>query len=263
MKKSLVVFLLLIAPLCRAADDWIAVGAVDDFAAIAAHNVAVYVSVRYAIAGAYLFGSRSLCLDQYGLKAIPQELNNLPELNYLELNDNQIQAIPEELNNLPELWRLYLNGNQIQAIPEGLNLPALRLLDLNGNQIQAIPQELNNLPELNYLELNDNQIQAIPEGLTLPELNYLELNDNQIQAIPEGLTLPALLALYLNGNQIQAIEPRVLDQFRNLRELQLKGNFLREENINALKAYAQRRGNLIIDFGEQKLGRNVKSAQKR
>ncbi len=159
---------------------------------------------------------------------------------------------------------LYLTGYGLKNVPQELNLPGLRGLDLSNNQIQIIPQELNNLPWpwLRELSLNNNQIQTIPQALNLPWLEGLLLNDNKIQAIPQALNLPRLRVLYLNNNQIQAIDPHVLDQFPDLRELHVEENYLTEENINELRVYADGRDDLTITFGEQKWGRNTKGARR-
>ncbi len=120
MKKIIVTSLLLIAPLCKAADDrfveehlanatqvWVENTA--HLIAQSAQNLGYYGSIYKA----YLLNSERLDLSEYGLKNVPQELN-LPQLRELSLNNNQIQTIdPDVLAQFPHLERLSLNQNYL------------------------------------------------------------------------------------------------------------------------------------------------------
>lgn len=59
-------------------------------------------------------------------------------LEYLNLNLNQINKIPIEISNLNNLSRLYLKNNQISKIPVELYIfcNKLRVLDLHDNLIK-------------------------------------------------------------------------------------------------------------------------------
>ncbi len=161
---------------------------------------------------------------------------NLPqELVALFLNDNRIAAIPE---NLPQqLKRLNLAHNQIAIIHE--NLPQqLEYLNLAHNQISTIPE---NLPQqLGRLNLDDNRIATIPENWP-QQLEYLYLNDNRIAAIPANLPR-GMYNLSLANNLIDMIDPQrfcqILQLLPNLRDLDLSGNAISQENVNALRQVA-------------------------
>jgi len=213
MKKIIFTSLLLITPLCKAADP----AAIAEYIAKvkvgpdAWADVTQYLDYYHKIYTARALGSEELNLNGYEIETIP---TNLPEqLRHLELNNNQIQTI----------------GN--------LNCSALRLLSLNNNLIQTIG------------------------NLDCPELRWLYLDNNLIQTI-DNLNCPNLWRLDLNNNKIQAIDPQVLDQFPHLHILELNQNYLSEDNIEELQAYAADRENLTIDFGEQKKGVGIKGAKR-
>ena len=74
---------------------------------------------------------------------------NLPNLEYLALDGNQIQTIDTQtFQNLPNLRLLWLINNQIQNInPQTFqNLPNLQQLNLTGNPLQNIVQLRASLP---------------------------------------------------------------------------------------------------------------------
>ena len=100
-------------------------------------------------------------------EAIPAELGNLTNLNFLYLYDNQLSAIPSELGNLANLENLSLAANQLSgAIPP--ELANLENLSLAANQLsEAIPPELGNLLNLIDLRLHDNLLTGtLPLNLT-------------------------------------------------------------------------------------------------
>ena len=126
--------------------------------------------------------------------AIPPQLGNLTNLQFLNLYRNQLSgAIPAELGNLTNLQVLALHFNQLSgAIPAELgNLTNLTALWLSGNQLSgAIPAELGNLTNLTALWLSGNQLSgAIPAELgNLTNLTALHLSSNQLSGcVPEGL----------------------------------------------------------------------------
>ena len=111
---------------------------------------------------------------------IPAELGNLPNLEDLNLSDNQLSGeIPAELANLSNLEDLDLSFNQLSGeIPAELgNLPNLGFLDLSFNQLRGeIPAELG---KISILILPGNQLSGeIPiETGNAPNLS---LDGNQL-----------------------------------------------------------------------------------
>lgn len=123
------------------------------------------------------------------------------ELGGQNITDDILKKILPTLQKLPNLNKLDLRNNQITKI-EGLDhLTNLTMLSLGNNQITKI-EGLENLTNLTTLWLVSNKITKI-EGLDqLTNLTTLDLWNNQITKI-EGLdTLTNLTDLWLFGNQI-------------------------------------------------------------
>ncbi len=165
MKKIIFTSLLLITPLCKAADYQDAMEAL----AIGMTNLAsggffkdVANDVNLYLLGCYINMLPDLVeLDFSGLQlaAFPHNIRrDLTET--LKLNNNRFVTIPCNLNlNLPYLERLELNHNQVVAIPDNLELTYLQRLSLNNNYISSVnPQILNQFPALLYLDLNQNPL---------------------------------------------------------------------------------------------------------
>ncbi|MBC1388549.1 internalin [Listeria innocua] len=147
-------------------------------------------------------------------------MENLTNLDYLRLNNNQISDI-SPLANLTNLSYLDLYNNQISDISPLANLANLSYLDLYNNQISDI-SPLANLTNLSGLRLNSNQISDVSPLSNLTKLNLLPLDDNQISDVSPLANLTNLSNLTLDNNQISDVSP--LSNSTNLRILGLSYN---------------------------------------
>jgi Leucine-rich repeat (LRR) protein len=67
-----------------------------------------------------------LDLSKLDLKAVPESMTQLGELDTLDLSHNQLTAVPDVLAQLAGLQSLYLYGNQVAAISDSLARATLR-----------------------------------------------------------------------------------------------------------------------------------------
>lgn len=126
--------------------------------------------------------------------------NNLPNLQRLDLSNNQIQnfsddAFPDDSKlQLLNLSRCFHNHSTVYGTLNFLNrgnLPRLTNLDLSNNDLVILPDSiLTNLSNLASLNLQNSSIISIQNG-TLKEapLQDLDLRDNSLRDLP--LTMQA------------------------------------------------------------------------
>lgn len=253
MNKIIFTLLLLISPLCKAADyqdmehpDYQFAIAAQSMVAIA--HTAQFLNYYRKIYTARALDSIILELNEYDLETIP---TNLPgQLQRLWLNHNKIKTVPNDFNH-PDLECLYIDNNLIQTITNLNNSPHLQVLSLknnlitaaglynldhaelrelflDGNQIETISENINRLEGLYWLFLNNNRIVTL-DNLNLLHVGILYLDDNQIETTT-NLNAPMLWSLWLRKNSIAALP----NNLPNLRNLRLDDNQIEtiHENIN-------------------------------
>jgi uncharacterized repeat protein (TIGR01451 family) len=163
---------------------------------------------------------------------IPSEIEDLPNLEFLELSYNQLAGIPASLGNLSNLQTLAIRYSQMGGnIPASLgSLTSLQTLLLSGNQLTgSIPPELGTLENLQKLDLGVNQLTTIPVALKdLDNLVELKLSQNPLGGIipPELGQLTNLEKLWLYNGELTGSIPEELGDLTNLVELKLDHNEL-------------------------------------
>lgn len=256
MKKVIFTLLLLIAPLCKAADDRYLHAVNQEAWQAVTQCIGYYVELHRPRFGE----SHEMFLNGYELKKIPtlnlpnlerlyldnnliktiNNLDNFQNLQVLSLRNNLIAAGLDNLNHAEQLQVLYLNNNKIKTIPN-LNCANLQQLYLSNNKIKIITDEhINPLAYLRWLFLEDNQIETLADlnleyltqlnldnnqiettaNFTARHLVHLSLSNNHISAVPENL--PNLRILYLNNNNIRTTTGN--NGLPNLRILSLENN---------------------------------------
>lgn len=115
------------------------------------------------------------------VSVVPQEVFELPNLEYLNLKNNRIESLPALFQN-----------NQIKELLIGRNFLAekalttffsvfkqLQVLDLGHNLLQKVPESLIDLKKLRRLNLESNLLSDLSPRLKhLPELAHLCLLNN-------------------------------------------------------------------------------------
>lgn len=121
----------------------------------------------------------NLCNSQ--LYNIPNSLNMLKELQYLNLNNNCLSFLSDVICELHQLKKLYVSQNKLNQLPSNLgNLLNLEVLSLNTNHLTNLPDSCARLNKLEVLYLNDNKFKCIPNCISkgMKNLQILEFSCN-------------------------------------------------------------------------------------
>lgn len=137
-----------------------------------------------------------------------EDLNNLPNLKYLNLAKNKLSDIEtDSFGDLPNLEELDLTDNNLEDIDESSfqKLRKLRSIYLGNNGLRKLhPSTFSNLPSLQNVSLEGNKIQEIDP--------YIFSQNPDIENI------------WLNDNKIKTLEPKTFKDLRKLDFLDLRGN---------------------------------------
>uniref|UniRef100_A0A5F9CV15 Leucine rich repeats and immunoglobulin like domains 1 n=1 Tax=Oryctolagus cuniculus TaxID=9986 RepID=A0A5F9CV15_RABIT len=176
--------------------------------------------------------TRSLNLSYNKLSEIdPAVFEDLPNLQEVYLNNNELTAIPSLGAASSHVVSLFLQHNRIRNV-EGSQLKAylsLELLDLSSNNITEVRSACFP-PGLRIKELNlaSNRIGTLESGAfdgLSRSLLTLRLSKNRITQLPvKAFKLPRLTQLDLNRNRIRLIEGLTFQGLDSLEVLKLQRN---------------------------------------
>ena len=81
-----------------------------------------------------------LDLRGLGLKALPPEIGDLANLQWLLLHNNLLEELPPQIGKLDNLRVLRLDNNHLAVLPPQIgNFANLRELHLDSNQLEVLP----------------------------------------------------------------------------------------------------------------------------
>ncbi|XP_066899795.1 leucine-rich repeats and immunoglobulin-like domains protein 1 isoform X2 [Kogia breviceps] len=176
--------------------------------------------------------TRSLNLSYSKLSEIdPAGFEDLPNLQEVCLNNNELTAIPSLGAASSRILSLFLQHNRIRSV-EGSQLKAyvsLEVLDLSSNNITEIRSTCfpHGLP-IKELNLASNRISTLESGAfdgLSRSLLTLRLSKNRITQLPvKAFKLPRLTQLDLNRNRIRLIEGLTFQGLDSLEVLRLQRN---------------------------------------
>ncbi|KAH3788467.1 hypothetical protein DPMN_166611 [Dreissena polymorpha] len=120
------------------------------------------------IAEATKLGTNTLDLSNKGMRQFPSEILEMPQLEYLYIEGNELTAIPDELfDRLPNLKWLDLRRNYLVRLPSVYTgrHKNLRNLLLEGNNLRTLPLELGLIKSLHGLNINNNPLEFPPPSI--------------------------------------------------------------------------------------------------
>lgn len=181
----------------------------------------------------YLSLSNNNYADTTKLKSVLDGLKSLSMLQTLVLIDCNIIALPYNIRDLSTLTGLYLgSNNQLDPVKcEFLSeMPRLESLYLYGCNLTSLPSTLINLTTLKRLDVQLNKLYPIPELIKdIPNLEYLNLQNNKIGTLPAWFgsgNMDSLTDLRLGYNNITLPLPDNFKELTNLKTLFLSNNSL-------------------------------------
>lgn len=178
----------------------------------------------------------SLELSGNSLSKVPNGIEHLINLKFLDLQENPLIEMPDAMTLLTNLNELRIGGIQSKVpflakkyvLGNIQSLKNLRVFYLTGiNGVQDIPSSVYLLNHLNSLNLERNGMSTVSEALTsLESLSSLVLRDNKLKGIPNFLVaLKELKHLDVSLNIIESI-PEEFNQLSKLTTLNLSRNHL-------------------------------------
>lgn len=120
-----------------------------------------------------------LVLRKQKLRAIPKEVFQFKNLQYLDLAKNNIKSIPDSIGVLTQLQYLDLSKNVIEQLTASLGkLTELFYLNINNNEFSSLPPQMGNLTKLRTLDMWSNNLDDFPENLkNMTSLQLLDLRN--------------------------------------------------------------------------------------
>jgi antitoxin component YwqK of YwqJK toxin-antitoxin module len=174
---------------------------------------------------------RMLDLGWKGLRQLPPDLCDFPDVAWLKLRGNKLTWLPDELGNLFALNRLDLAHNPLKKLPASI-VRLNQLRDLNCEDTKLTPatcEPLFALAGLTDLNLSVCDLKEVPEGLgQLTRLRELYLGYNGLRTLPASMArLQQLTYLHMPSNDLEVVPP-VIFELRALKALWLESCDLRE-----------------------------------
>lgn len=168
----------------------------------------------------------------YGTDSIPEWISNFKNLKFLcAMPSAHIKAIPQQIGNIPQLENLVLLESRLSEIPKSFKkLNNLKHLNLVGDGKCAFPNDIANLDSVESIFLAN--FSKIPEEIfAIKSLKRLYLFRNNITSIPESIkNLVNLEELNLEGNPIYEL-PSVVFELPKLANISVDKDNIKDERF--------------------------------
>ena len=171
---------------------------------------------------------QELWLDHNQLQRLPPEIGQLSNLTCLDLSENRLESLPEEVAGLESLTDLHLSQNVLETLPDGIGkLEKLTILKVDQNRLTMLNSNIGCCAKLQELILTENFLNELPKQIgKLIKLTNLNVDRNSLTTIPDELgNLRELGVLSLRDNRLTLL-PDTLGKCERLHVLDVSGNRL-------------------------------------
>ena len=140
---------------------------------------------------------RILSLAKNRLKAIPDCVGDLVNLQSLQISHNNLDTCPETLGQLSQLKKIYCAHNKLTTLPDALaNLSdSLKVVDIRHNAIRSLPTAVTSLlRQLMVFQCSNNPLTKQVGNRKKDVVSYLE-------ELQEGIALNKEIKLVVVGDK--------------------------------------------------------------
>ncbi|CAG7785979.1 unnamed protein product [Allacma fusca] len=192
-------------------------------------------------------------LQSISIDPVPNNLSNL------QMSFNNLEDLPTWLWIIPDLSTVYASHNRLRQVDckfqSSLSHLPIRELHLHCNKIEFVSKDfIQRATRLKVLNLSQNLIEQMPNFGKRSNIQELFLSRNRLQDTEDRDALDFLLEcfnlrrLYLAFNKIENINDRCITAWKNLEELILCGNRIRNlpskistlTNLRVLRVHSNR-----------------------
>jgi len=168
------------------------------------------------------------------LSSLPTGIGKLENLLNLALHRNEIEEIPDDVNELAKLKFMDISFNQLTSLPASFCLPALHTLNLSNNQLETLP-DFSGLDGLSTVFIDHNKLTSFPTGLEkLSNVSEVHAASNSISIFPDNIKdMANIKHLDLSENLLKEISCD-FSECRKLKTLDLKNNPLKDNRLKKM-----------------------------
>jgi hypothetical protein len=183
---------------------------------------------------------REILFDGNGMRALPDELFEIPTLTKLNVSRNKLRSLPAAIGTAAKLAILYVSNNRLCTLPPEMaslahltdldvwrNLRTLQYLNLSKNPLHELPAAIADLGALVRLEASRMPLAALDPAITrMPSVRQLVVHHTGLQDLP-AVDMRSLREAYLHHNCLKAV-PDSISEAPELEQLYLQANQLSE-----------------------------------
>lgn len=139
---------------------------------------------------------------------LPHNMDQWIHMKHLQLGSvyggNRLTYLPESITNMPQLEELDLSNNQLRSLPDHFIIPTLTTLNLSNNHLDYIPKSTAQCSHLRSLNVSKNHLTSLPSALmSLEQLELFDISENLLCIMPaEILEKLSSTALLITGNPL-------------------------------------------------------------